>query len=107
MANGLPEADWSHVLRRAFEVPDIVSDAYALEAIEHWVQAHLETSELTDADKAKLAKELPAAVVAFAVSGGLDYYLVRSLARIPTSAYDPSGRSHFAERLPSPNRLYN
>jgi hypothetical protein len=93
MANGLPEADWSHVLRRAFEVPDIVSDAYALEAIEHWVQAHLETSELTDADKAKLAKELPAAVVAFAVSGGLDYYLVRSLAQFHRLSSQLSERS--------------
>jgi hypothetical protein len=80
-----PESVWSQVLRRAFDVPDIVSDVYALDAIEHWVQAHLEAPELHAADKKQLAKELPAAVVTFAAEGGLDYYLVGSLAQfLPT-----------------------
>jgi hypothetical protein len=93
MANNLPEADWSHVLRRAFDVPDIVSDGYALEAIQHWVQAHLETSELQHADKQKLAEELPAAVVAFAASGGLDYYLVGSLAQFLPTPTSPAAEA--------------
>jgi hypothetical protein len=88
MANQQAEAVWSQVLRRAFDVPDIVSDDYALEAIERWVQVHLETSELGDADRRTVAKDLPSAVVAVAANGDLDYYLVGSLAQFlfaPTS----------------------
>jgi hypothetical protein len=85
MANGLPEEVWSQVLRRAFDIPDIVSDGYALEAIERWIQAHLETPELAEADRKTVAKDLPSAVVAVAASGDLDYYLVGSLAQfLPT-----------------------
>jgi hypothetical protein len=101
MANDLTEADWSHVLRRAFEVPDIVSDGYALEAIQQWVKAHLETSELSDAEKQKLAEELPAAVVAFAASGGLDYYLVGSLAQFLPTPTSPAAEAVLQSAYPN------
>ena len=69
-------ADWNLVLRRSFGVPDIVSGANALAAIEGWIRTQLESSNLIDADKESAAEKFVPAIIAVAERGDLDHYVL-------------------------------
>jgi hypothetical protein len=69
-------ADWNLVLRRSFGVPDIVSGANALAAIEGWIGTQLESSSLIHADKEIAAEKFVPAIIAVAERGDLDHYVL-------------------------------
>jgi hypothetical protein len=69
-------ADWNLVLRRSFGIPDIVSKANAVAAIEGWIRTQLESSNLIQSDKESAAEKLVPAVITVAARGDLDHYVL-------------------------------
>ena len=106
--SGSETREWTRLLRRAFDIPDIITDVHALLAIRGWIYEELANSGLTDQQKIDASAEIVTAIVHLGQSGALDVLLLRDLAphlRAMTDAI-PDGRvaqAVMSEAFPEPS----
>jgi hypothetical protein len=71
-----PEAEWTQLIRRSFDIPDAISEENAKLTIQGWIGVALSASELSDQERHTTSIELFEAIVRLGARGDLDIHLL-------------------------------